>query len=206
MTKKKEKDNKIIISIIAVAMIIALVGGGTYAWFRWVSANNTVVNITVAGGTYTLDGGGDITTDKTMVATDECNHSTYAIKRTITANTTNSTSTAMTAKIQLNPTTFPTQLKISELKWVLTTSSTSCTSGIVDSGDFSTVAENTIFELTSFTVPAETTTTQTNTYYLYIWLDSSYDSLNTGTTVSDPIQNKTFTLELTGEMSNNPSA
>lgn len=206
MTKKKEKDNKIIISIIAVAMIIALVGGGTYAWFRWVSANNTVVNITVAGGTYTLDGGGDITTDKTMVATDECNHSTYAIKRTITANTTNSTATAMTAKIQLNPTTFPTQLKISELKWVLTTSSTSCTSGIVDSGDFSTVAENTIFELTSFTVPAETTTTQTNTYYLYIWLDSSYDSLNTGTTVSDPIQNKTFTLELTGEMSNNPSA
>ena len=206
MTKKKEKDNKIIISIIAVAMIIALVGGGTYAWFRWVSANNTVVNITVAGGKYTLDGGGDITTDKTMVATDECNHSTYAIKRTITANTTNSTSTAMTAKIQLNPTTFPTQLKISELKWVLTTSSTSCTSGIVDSGDFSTVAENTIFELTSFTVPAETTTTQTNTYYLYIWLDSSYDSLNTGTTVSDPIQNKTFTLELTGEMSNNPSA
>ena len=167
--------------------------------------NNTIINIAVADGTYTLDGGGNITTDKTMVTTDECNHATYAIKRTITANTTNNAITDMTAKVQLNPTTFPTQLKISELKWVLTTSSTSCTSNIVNSGNFSTVVQGTVFDLTSFTVPAETTTAQVNTYYLYIWLDSSYDYVNTGSTVSDPIQNKTFTLELTGEMSDNPN-
>lgn len=202
---KKEKDNKLLISTIAAALIITLIGGGTYAWFRWSSANNTIINIAVADGTYTLDGGGNITTDKTMVTTDECNHATYAIKRTITANTTNNAITDMTAKVQLNPTTFPTQLKISELKWVLTTSSTSCTSNIVNSGNFSTVVQGTVFDLTSFTVPAETTTAQVNTYYLYIWLDSSYDYVNTGSTVSDPIQNKTFTLELTGEMSDNPN-
>lgn len=202
-----KKDNRnLIISIVAVALIIILAGGGTYAWWTWVSANNTVVNITVAGGTYTLDGGGSITSGKKMAPTDQCNHSTYGIKRTIVAKTTNATTTDMVAYVQLNPSVFPTAFKISNLEWVLTTSSSSCTSNIVASGNFSNVVQGTKFTLTSFDVPALTTTTLTKTYYLYIWVNEDYSIKNIGNTVTNSIQDKTFTLQLTGEMTNNPGA
>lgn len=204
-----KKDNRnLIISIIAVAMIIILAGGGTYAWLTWRSANNTVVNITVAGGTYTLDGGGNITSGKNIAPTDQCNHSTYGIQRTITAKATNETTTNMIAYVQLNPSTFPTAFKNANIKWVLSTSSSNCTtaSNIVASGDFSNVVQGTKFTLTSFNVPAATTTVLTKTYYLYIWVAESYAVENVGTTVTNSIQDKSFTLQLTGEMTNNPNA
>lgn len=201
-----KKDNRnLIISIVAVALIIILAGGGTYAWWTWVSANNTVVNITVSGGTYTLDGGGSITSGKNMAPTDQCNHSTYGIQRTIIANVTNETTTDMVAYVQLNPSIFPTAFKISNLEWVLTTSSSSCTTDIVASGNFSNVVQGTKFNLTSFDVPALTTLTLTKTYYLYIWINEDYSIKNTGNTVTSSIQDKSFTLQLTGEMTNNPS-
>ena len=201
-----KKDNRnLIISIVAVALIIILAGGGTYAWLTWVSANNTVVNITVSGGTYTLDGGGSITSGKNMAPTDQCNHSTYGIQRTIIANVTNETTTDMVAYVQLNPSVFPTAFKISNLEWVLTTSSSSCTTDIVASGNFSNVVQGTKFNLTSFDVPALTTSTLTKTYYLYIWVNEDYSIKNTGNTVASSIQDKSFTLQLTGEMTNNPS-
>ena len=201
----KKDSRNLVISMVAVALIIILAGGGTYAWWTWVSGNNTVVNITVAGGTYTLDGGGSITSGKNIAPTDQCNHSTYGIKRTITAKATNETTTDMVAYVQLNPSTFPTLFKISNLEWVLTTSSSSCTSNIVASGNFSNVVQGTKFNLTSFDVPALTTSTLTKTYYLYIWVNEDYEIKNTGNTVTSSIQDKSFTLQLTGEMTNNPS-
>lgn len=204
-----KKDNKnLIVSIMAVAIIIILAGGSTYAWLTWRSANNTVVNIVVSGGTYTLDGGGNITSGKNIAPTDQCNHSTYGIKRTITAKATNETTTDMTAYVQLNPSTFPTAFKNANVKWVLSTSSNDCTtaSNIVASGNFSNVVQGTKFTLTTFNIPAQTITPLTKTYYLYIWVAETYSVENVGTTVTSSIQDKSFTLQLTGEMTNNPSA
>lgn len=200
MKNNNNQTYKTVLTVVAVLMLIVLVGGGTYAWWTWRSANNTTVNITVSGGTYTLDGGGSIT-GKSLVPTDQCNGN-YAIVRTITTKTTNTTNTNMNAKIQLNPSVFPADLQSSHLKWYINTTN-SCTNGGV-SGDFGSVVQGTKFDLTSFTVNAGTTTAQNNTFYLFIWLDSSYEHPNTGTTVSDPMQDKAFTLQLTGEMTNEP--
>ena len=201
--KNNNETYKIVLTVIAVLLLIVLVGGGTFAWWTWRSATNTTVSITVSGGTYTLNGGGNITAQN-LVPTDQCN-GTYAIKRTIVATNTNSTNSAMTASVQLNPTTFPTQLKSTYIKWAVTTSSSSCTTGVVKSGNFSTVTQGTPFEIASFTVPANTTTEKETTYYLYIWLDSTYSSQNIGNTVNDPMQDKSFTLSLTGSMTNQPA-
>ena len=202
-----KKDNRnLIISIIAVSLIIILAGGGTYAWLTWRSANNTVVNITVAGGTLTLDGGGNITSGKTIAPTDQCNHSTYGIKRTIKASATNATTTDMVAHVQLNPSTLPSAYVNANVKWVLGTSSSSCTSDIVATGDFSTVTQGTNFTLTTFNVPAQTITAISKTYYLYIWVGEGYSIENVGNTVTNSIQDKSFTLKLTGEITNNPDA
>ena len=199
MKNKNEQTYKIILTIVAVLMLIVLVGGGTYAWWTWRSGTNTIVNITVSGGTYTLDGGGNITAQN-LVPTDQCN-GTYAIKRTITAKATNNTNTAMTATVQLNPTTFPTQLRSQYLKYTVSTTN-SCTTSEIKT--FESVVQDTPFEIAEFDVPASGS--EEKTYYLFIWLDSSYtpSTPNVGTTVNDPMQNKSFTLELTGTMTNDP--
>lgn len=200
---KKENKN-LIISIVAVSLIIVLAGGATYAWYTWVSGNNTAVNITVAGITYTLDGGGNITSSKNLAPTDECNHATYAIKRTITAKVANSTEIAAKAYVQINPSSLPSAFQIANLEWVLTTSSTSCTSNIVSSGNFASATQGTKFDLTSFDVPALSTVNKT--YYLYIWVNKDYSVQNVGGSVTSSIQDKTFTLKIAGEVTNDPDA
>lgn len=202
MNNNNKDEKKVIISITIVALIIILVSGGTYAWWTWVSGNNTAVNITVKGMTMILDGGGDITSQN-LVPT-SCTSTTYAIQRKITYSLTNPTTIASTATIQLNPATFPTALRNGKLMWKLTTVA-NCGGSEVASGTFSSTTQGSVMDLTTIAVPANTTTAITGTYYLSIWLDSSYTSTNTGNTVSDTIQDKTMTLKLTGTIAQNAS-
>lgn len=95
-----KKNNKLIVSIIAVALIIILVGGGTYAYWMWVSAEDTSISFTVAGGTMTIDGGGDITTTA-LLAPAACTNEKYAIQRKIVVNAENVTNDSMVEVIQL---------------------------------------------------------------------------------------------------------
>lgn len=201
--KKDENRNKVIISITIVALIVALVAGGTYAWWTWVSANNTAVNITVKGMTMTLDGGGNITAQN-LVPT-SCTSTTYAVQRQISYSLTNPTTIASTATIQLNPSTFPTQLKNSKLMWKLTTAA-NCGGTQVATGTFGSTTQGRVMDLTTIAVPAGTTTPITGTYYLSIWLDSSYTgTTNVGGEVKDTIQDKSMTLQLTGTIAQNQS-
>lgn len=203
--KKDENRNKVIISITIVALIIALVSGGTYAWWTWISADedDTAVNITVKGMTMILDGGGNITAQN-LVPT-SCTSTTYAVQRTITYSVTNPTTIAATATIQLQPTTLPTQLKNAKVMWKLTTAA-NCGGTQVGNGTFSSASTSTPIDLTTVAVPANTTTALTGTYYLSIWLDSTYTgTTNVGDTVNDTIQDKSMTLELTGEIAQNAS-
>ena len=43
----------------------------------------------------------------------------------------------------------------------------------------------------------------TQTYYLYIWLDSSYEHTNTGSVNSDPMQGLSFTTQWSGTIAQN---
>lgn len=226
--KKDENKNKTIISIVIVALIIVIIASGTYAYWTWISADedDTSVSITVQGMTMILDGGGDINAENLIPTT--CGNINYATHTTITYSVTNPTQIDSTATIQLKASTFPTQLKNSKLMWKLTTGA-NCTGTEVASGDFGSTTKGDTIDLTNkvgttkedgttYYVPAGTTdaTALTGTYYLSIWLDSSY----TGTTnvgyddedgdgvdddIENTIQEKGMTLQLTGTIAQNPS-
>lgn len=192
---KDNKDkNKLILSIVAVVLVIVLIAGGTFAWWTWNSANNTDVKFTIEGGTMTIDGGGNITAQK-MVPTASCNGS-YAIVRTVTVTTVNSTNTSLTAKVNLDLTGLPSALKTANMKYFISeSSSAACTT---PTGTFASSGNS--MQIATFNVAAATTVAETKvtkTYYLYIWLDSAETSTAT--------QGQSFTITYTGTLEQNAS-
>lgn len=220
----KEK-NKIVISIVAVALIIALVGGGTYAYWTWQSANNTVVNFTVTGGTMSIDGGGNITTKSLAPA--QCTNTTYAIQRKVKVMATNETSSAMTGTIQLKVNSLTVAsghnalnaTNKASIKYALvsvteaqyeassfTKTGDTCATGAAATGNFGSYSTGgTITLLNNLSVPANSSN---NAFYyeLYLWIDKSYTgTATTGTTVKDALQDLTINLEWQGSMTNQVS-
>ena len=224
-------NKNLILSIVAVGLIIALVGGGTYAYWQWTSANNTVVSFTVTGGTMNIDGGGNITT-KTL-APSTCINATYAIRRKIKVTATNQTTTAMKASVGLNVaaltaghgsfdsttderekiyyalvTTDATQYAASGFSITAAgTNGNACSTNATASGNFGGKAANSsIALLSNLSVPAASGGTDgsfTGYYELYIWIDKAYTGKTTsGTTVTDPLQDLTLNLTWTGSMTN----
>lgn len=214
------KDRKkLIIAIVAVLIIIVLVGGATFAYWTWVTntAQQTNVSFVVnqsdlEGEMYaTLEGNGTTTATNLKPAT--CNGSN-AIVKTITIKYLNKTVQAATVSATLSVTAFtarsasylPSSPNLGYLKYALTTSS-SCTSNVQKSGSFngltfsSTVTPTnlplTLFTQT-FTASANMSAEGTQTYYLYIWLDSSYEHQNIGSVNSDPMQGLSFTTQWSG--------
>lgn len=226
--------NKLIIAIVAVLIIVALVGGATFAYWTWVSnsAQQTNVSFTLpedAGGAdmdadgdgnpdlyATLEGNG--TTTATDLKPTTCNGSN-AIVKTVTIKYRNQTVQAATISATLNVTAFtarstsylPTSTTLGYLKYALTTSSTSCTTGVQKNGTFngltfSSTVTPTNLPLTLFTQTISASADgaggaeKTQTYYLYIWLDSSYEHTNTGSVNSDPMQGLSFTTQWSGSI------
>ena len=185
--------NRKIITIFLILTIIFTLSGGTLAYLNWRSASNTAVTFTVEPSfSCAADGGGNITSSQVMLAPSSCTNSTYAIKRTVKV-----MPTVKNGKVYmdlwLNINKLDTGLKNSDnFKYVLSTSSTSCTTGVVASGNFKgKTAGSTVTLLEG----KEYTQTATETYYLYIWLDSAEESTET--------MNQTFNLSLGGECANN---
>jgi len=189
---KNNDRNKFILSIVAVLLLILVIAGGTFAWWQWTSTTNTAVTFTIAGGKLTIDGGGNITGQK-LVPTDQCDHETYAIMRTVTLTATNETATSMTATVNLDISGVPAALKTANLKYTFSETQ-SCTTG----SPTGTLSGSSV-QLTTFNVPAGTLPTAplTKTYYLYIWLDSAETSTAT--------QNQSFTITYTGALVQNAS-
>ena len=185
------KNKRMFIILIIFVIVMALVGG-TLAYFSWRSASNTAVTFTVeAGFSCAADGGGNITSSQVMLAPSSCTNSTYAIKRTVKV-----MPTVKNGKVYmdlwLNINKLDTGLKNSDnFNCVLSTSSTSCTTGVVASGNFKgKEVGNKILLLSD----KKYLSTATETYYLYIWLDSVEESTET--------MNQTFDLSLGGECNN----
>ena len=194
---KNNNGKTLALSLIAVIAIIGIVAGGTYAF---VTATATAVNVTqIKSGnlTMTVTGGGN--TNISFMPT-TCTNSTYAIKKTIVASAVNTSGGSVSFTLGLNPTKLDAGLKIANMKWALTTSSSSCTTGVVASGNFSTATQGTAFTMVSndssgITQDSNDKTKFSKTYYLYIWLDSAQTANVSGG----------LTVTVTGSVTNNPT-
>ena len=197
MDKKKK-----IVGVLITLTIIFTVMGSTFAYLSWSSSEEQKTNVTFTKGegfSCSVNGGGNITTGEVILMPTVVNDSTtsYYIKRTITVNPTITDSLLpIYMDLWLDINSLGTGLSNSlNLKYALTTSSTSPTTGVVSSGNFNgKITGDKINLLTS----KEYTATTTDTYYLWIWLDAEETSGDT--------MNQSFSLSLNGSCMNNVPA
>ena len=192
MDNKNKK--KTIIMIIIFSVIFAITGG-TFAYFNWQTSEEQKTNVTfrvTQNFSCAADGGGNITSNDVSLAPATCTNSTHAIKRTVTVKpTTNNTD--ITMQLWLNVNALDSGLSNSQnFKYALTTSDTSCETGVVSTGTFNEKkAGDKVYLLEE-----NFSTTTTKTYYLYIWLDKEETSSTT--------MNQNFELSLGGDCTNTP--
>ncbi len=197
MDKKKK-----VMGVLFTLTIIFTIIGSTFAYLSWSSSEEQKTNVTFTKGegfSCSVNGGGNITTGEVILMPTVVNDSTtsYYIKRTITVNPTITDSLLpIYMDLWLDINSLGTGLSNSlNLKYALTTSSTSPTTGVVSSGNFNgKIAGDKVNLLTS----KEYTTTTTDTYYLWIWLDAEETSSDT--------MNQSFSLSLGGSCMNNVPA
>ena len=203
---------KFISSIIIVLLIIIVIAGATFAYWQWMTSEEeeTSISLKVEGDTSNMsakiDGGSSIDINS-LIPTSNC-LSSDALQKEITITYINNTDISGEIIANLDITSFtanngnPSNDQLSYLKWVITNTENSCTTGIIQSGDFSNVdyqnlPQNliTIQNNISSNISIET---QIQPLYLYIWLDSAYEHINIGNNNTDSMQNLNFTLEWSG--------
>ncbi len=183
---------KLFTIMIITATITCLAIGSTFAYWTWStsSAQATSVTFTVASGfTCSADGGGNITSSNIQLVPADCTNSAYAIKRTVKVSTVQDSGKVIYLDMKLKVDSISANLSASQnFKYALTTSSTSCESGIMAEGTFNgTVAND---ELPLLTKEQYLSSTSNDTFYLWVWLDKKETNSNT--------MNQTFKLSLTG--------
>ncbi len=188
--------NRNILTILLVLTIIFTIMGGSLAYYNWQTSESqkTVVTFTIENEfSCSADGGGNISS--VNIAPTTCTGS-YALKRTIKAMPKLSVASHIYMDLWLDINEIGTGLSNSNnFKYALTTSSTSCETGLVTSGTFTgTKAGDKISLLSS----QKYTQTMTDTYYLYVWLDKAETSTET--------MNQSFSLSLNGECTDEAKA
>lgn len=158
----KNKINKFIhskyllISLI-ILLILLVMATGTYAWFTWRSTNNTSLTMNIGKlADVTFNSGNDISTSTLAPVYNY----TDGEKTTFSINNKDTTGASLDYNIKLNITSIASELKSSDLKYVLLKDNT-----IVKEGNFSTmvVGANTIY---SNSISSSGTTNFA--FYLYI--------------------------------------
>lgn len=210
----KNDKNKLIITIVAVLAIILIVGGATYAYWTWTTSEEQQTNVTIKVGGGELNITGTNVTNTGMYPTASCDGSA-ALKGSATVTAVNDTATNMTATLKLRAALYAAQGTLTggttgnqaHLHWAIvdTTSTTTKTCSSPDaqgtladvtaatsSANFPNTTYTDIDTTISFTADANKTTTKT--YDVYVWLDKDYEYTNTGTTVSDPMQNLSISV------------
>lgn len=167
--------------VIMVLTLIVMVVGSTFAFWTWQSSSAQKTNITLTMGndfSCSADGGGNITSSQKTLAPAACTNSTYAIQRNVVVSTTQTQGKTIALDLWLKVNNIGSGLTGSHnFKYALTTDSSSCTSGVVASGDF--YGTGTGSELLLLDDEEYSQTTAADTYYLYIWLDSQEDTSST---------------------------
>ena len=187
------KNKKLYITLFAISIIFLGIGGT----FAYLTASATVTNITqIKSGnlTMTIDGGGN---ENVTLFPAKCT-SEYAIKKTIKASTKNTSGGKVSFSVGMNVTVLSDSLKRSTMKYALSTSATSCTDGLIASGNFKTATQGSDIWLikNDYDNITNTSNTYTKTYYLYIWLDESE---------TENITSGNISVNMKGTSSNNPN-
>ena len=186
------RNKKLYIALFIISIIFLSIGGT----FAYLTASATVANITqVKAGnlTMTIDGGGN---ENVNLFPAECT-SDYAIKRVIKASAINTSGGKVSFSIGMNIATLGSDFKRRTMKYALTTSSDSCTDGLVASGNFKdkNVDDDVWLIKNDYDGITQSGNTYTKTYYLYIWLDQS-ETRNLSGSIS---------VKMIGSSSNNPN-
>ena len=186
-----DKNERAIIVLMTLTIIFTIMGA-TFAYWNWNSTTEQKTNVTFTVGSSfscSADGGGSLTSNDIQLAPAHCTNTTYAIKRTITVHPTitqNNINVYVDLWLKVNS--IAPNLSASEnFKYALTTSPTNCETGVVTIGSFYGASTNYEKELLHYKEYSQTTT---ETYYLWIWLDSAETNSNT--------MNQAFNFELGG--------
>ena len=186
------KSQRTFLITLGIATIVVALIGATFAYWSWETASTqrTAVSFTIGNGfSCSADGGGNITSSDVQLMPTTCDDTTHAIKRTVKVSTTQSSGKTIYLDMGLKVNSIGTGLaNSSNFKYALTTSATSCNSGIVASGTFQGTTSNS--EVGLLNTKRYQTATTNDTYYLWVWLDKAETSTST--------QNQTFNISLTG--------
>ena len=212
-----KERTKYIIAIIAVISIIVVVIGATYAYWQWSTNSNEEVNVIFNTGnsvpiTAYINGNGTTTVSNLLPAA--CTNQTYALQKEVVLTYENLTPQPAIVKATLTVSNWNQPhsgtLSLNKLHYALTTgtaASGGCNAGtnrtlVTGGSNTSFVTSGALInDVQILSVPANTARTS-KTYYLWVWLDSSYEGTNSGSAVTDPMQDLTFTLTWSGTMSN----
>ena len=185
---------KRIITVLMILTIVFTIIGGTLAYWSWRTTDAQKTNITftiTSDFSCSADGGGDITSGSinlvpTIVSsTTTANYIKRAVKVTPTINTTGKT---VYMDLWLDVKTLGSGLSGTDyFKYSFTTGSSSPDDGVVYSGNFRGLAVNNRVRLL---LDKEYTSSMTDTYYLWIWLDAAETDSDT--------MNQSFHLVLNG--------
>ena len=191
------KNNNLIIILIMLTITFTIMGG-SLAYYNWQTSESQKTELTFTIDkkmSCSADIGGTISSNDTHLMPDSCT-GTHAIKRTLTTRTQTTDNTSLYMDLWLDINEIGTGLSNSNnFKYALTTSDTSCETGLVTSGTFTGTSQGDKIELLSSKKYNGSTT---NTYYLYIWLDKEETSTET--------QSQSFSLSLNGECTDEAKA
>ena len=185
------KNKKIIIIIVILVLALTFIGGSLAEWiWETTEEERTNVEFTVENDFQcAADGGGDITSGQVQLTPTYCTNPVNAIQRTVKVNPTlNMNDLSISMDLWLNINNIGDALSNSQnFKYALTTYSDSCTTGVISSGTFNGKNSGSTVNLLDNKIYSST---MTDTYYLYIWLD--YDETNNDT------MNQSFNFSLGG--------
>jgi len=192
---KNEGNRKLALTLIVLGIILSFFGG-SLAYFNWETSESqkTAVAVTVTQDFMcTIDGGGTIESSNYQLIPTGCTDPEYAIQREVTISPTiYNTANNVELDMWIDVNTLNQGLSESRnFKYALTTSPTSCTSGVVSSGTFHDLTTNSQTEIILNRIYPQT---MTETYYLYIWLDSIESNPDT--------MEQSFSLSLNGSCTN----
>ena len=179
--------------IIGVVLLLFLMLGGTYAYYKWSSSDNMNVNVKIDGGTVTFNGGSNITSTIIPTASKE-----EGIKKDITVK---ASKAGVTINLCMNLTTMPDELKEKSFEYEIyynnSTLVKKCNFGVYNANTNTSgiaYATSGVTTLTLFT-GRDVSTNSADKYTLYLWFNGK-DYTNPNTMQSKKLS---FDLYATGE-------
>ena len=195
-----KKNKKLIIPLLLVGILVLIIGS-TYAWLIWVSSEEDKTNITfTATGSFSCSATGVNTIDGsnvTLVPTDctKVENIGHVIKKEISTVSKNNSGTDAYMNMWLNVDGLGSYLANSDnFKYALTTTDNNCATDVVSTGNFKDLATGGRVNILE---SKKITSTENNTYYLWIWLDKAE---TTPPEVDETT--RSFSLSLGGECTN----